>query len=193
MKWVTSCCAALSAVCAFAEPLLLPPLPDSPYADTEVATNIPFVTGRSDVREFGVEMFFTGTASNCVQIAFGRDADGDGDLAPEEMSLLLGWRAGSYFIEDVPGRLRMAEQADAVPGDARGLSLHVGLDRSLRPRTVAATNETGACFLSLSEAVPSFLYGTDWNMVKVTGRGVEAVDEAIAVECLYRFFRISIR
>ena len=52
---------------------VLPALPESAYDDTEVATNVPFNVARSDAREFGVSMAFTGTASNCVQIAFGRD------------------------------------------------------------------------------------------------------------------------
>ncbi len=54
---------------------VLPALPDAAYADTEVSTNIPFNVARNDAREFGIAMAFTGTASNCVQIAFGRDGD----------------------------------------------------------------------------------------------------------------------
>ena len=66
---------------------VLPALPDAAYADTEVTTNVPFNVARSDAREFGVSMAFTGTASNCVQIAFGRDADCDGELSPEETAM----------------------------------------------------------------------------------------------------------
>ena len=89
--------AAAAALCASAWGASLPPLPDSPWADTEISTNVAFNAVRSDAREFGVEMSFTGTASNCLQVAFGRDADGDGDLSPEETAMLLGWRAGSTW------------------------------------------------------------------------------------------------
>ena len=37
---------------------------------------------RNDVKAFGVSMELAGSVSNSVQIAFGRDADGDGNLAP---------------------------------------------------------------------------------------------------------------
>ena len=190
--------AAAAALCASAwgAAAPLPPLPDSPWADTEISTNVAFNAERSDAREFGVEMSFTGTASNCLQVAFGRDADGDGDLSPEETAMLLGWRAGSYFIEDAVGCVRYAEEA-AVTGtalpDARLLSFRVALDGAFRPRAVAATNEAGACFPALAGSAPAWLYGADWNLMKLTRRGVDAVGETVSVECLYRFFRISIR
>ena len=170
----------------------LPQLPDPTFADTEVSTNVPFNAVRSDALEFGVEMSFTGTASNCLQVAFGRDSDGDGDLAPEETALLLGWRAGAYFIEDAATGERASEPAVAG-GDARLLDFRVALDRSFRPRAAAATNKTGACLVQALAEVPGWLYGADWNLMKLTRRGVDAVDETIRVECRYRFFRISIR
>ena len=185
----------LFAVCALAaqgRAAALPRLPEPVHADTEASTNIPFNAVRSDALEFGVSMEFSGTASNCVQIAFGRDADCDGDLAPEETALLLGWRAGAYFIEDVSSGERASEPA-AAGVDARLLDFRVALDRSFRPRTAAATNETGACFVQTLAGPPEWLYGTGWNMMKVTRRGVDAVDETVQVECRYRFFYISIR
>ena len=187
---------ALLSACALAaqgRAAALPQLPEPACVDTEVSTNVPFNAVRSDALEFGVSMEFAGTGSNCVQVAFGRDADGDGDLAPEETALLLGWRAGAYFIEGAAEHVRISEAAEAAPGDARSLSLHVGLDRSFRPRTAAATNETGACLVQALVKVSGWLYGADWNLMKLTRRGVDAVDETVAVECRYRFFRISIR
>ena len=170
----------------------LPPLPEPVHADTEVTTNFPFNAVRSDALAFGVSMEFAGTASNCVQVAFGRDADCDGDLAPEETRLLLGWRAGAYFIEDAASGERVSEPA-ASGGASRRLDLHVTLDRAFRPRAAAATNETGACLAQVLADAPAWLYGTDWNLMKVTRRGVDAIGETVRVECRYRFFRISIR
>ena len=83
------------SILAFAAALTVPQMPVSPYADTEVSTNVAFNAVRSDARHFGVSMDFSGTASNCVQIAFGHDADGDGNLEAEEIRLSLGWRSGS--------------------------------------------------------------------------------------------------
>ena len=193
MKWITICCIGLNICNAGAEPTPLPQLPEPTHADSEVSTNLPFNTARSDAREFGVSIAFTGTASNCVQVAFGHDADGDGDLSACEARLSVGWRAGSYFIEDVLNRHRLTETANAASGEARSFSLHVGLGRSSRPISFAATNESGRCFFSLSDTPPGWLYSEDWNLLKVTRRGVEATGETIAVDCLYKFFNIRMR
>ena len=45
----------------------------------------------------------------------------------------------------------------------------------------------------LAASAPSWLYGADWDLLRVTRRGVDAAGEAVGVECLYQFFRISIR
>ena len=76
----------------------LPVLSDPVYADTEVSTNVAFNPVRSDARQFGISMDFSGTPSNCVQIAFGRDADSDGDLSADETRLVLGWRGAIMGI-----------------------------------------------------------------------------------------------
>ena len=99
MRVVAIAC-VLVVVAVRGETVSVPALPESAHADTEVTTNIPFNATRSDARGFGVSLDFTGTASNCVQVAFGHDGDGDGVLSPGETGLVLGWRAGWYFIED---------------------------------------------------------------------------------------------
>ena len=171
----------------------LPGLPKSEFADTEVSTNVAFNATRSDARNFGVSMAFMGTESNCVQIAFGRDADYDGDLSAEETRLLLGWRGGLYFIEDATGQNRLVESAvDAVFTDRRFV-LNAKLNAHSVPVHVSVSNECGACFAALSENPPAWLYGTDWNLMKVTRRGVDATSENIEVECRYKFFYITIR
>ena len=40
------------AMLAFATAVPVPPMPVSPYADTEVSTNVAFNSVRSDVKEF---------------------------------------------------------------------------------------------------------------------------------------------
>jgi hypothetical protein len=168
-------------------------LPESGFADTEVSTNVAFNVERSDARSFGVSMAFSGTESNCVQIAFGRDADHDGNLSAEETRLLLGWRGGSYFIEDAIGQNRLVEPAvGAVPTERRFV-LNAKLNAHSVPVEVSVSNECGACFSALSASVPSWLYSKDWNLMKVTRRGVDTASESIDVECRYKFFRIVIR
>lgn len=170
----------------------VPVLPESEFADTEVSTNVAFNATRSDARSFGVSMAFSGTVSNCVQVAFGHDDNGDGDLSAVETRFAIGWRGGVYFIEDVPGRLWFEEVADAER-TARQLVLDISLNKNYAPKHVAVSNECGACFSALSASVPSWLYSKDWNLMKVTRRGVDAASERIDVECRYKFFRIVIR
>lgn len=183
---------SLFAVTSSALSHQLPLMPETTRLDTEVSTNVAFNAYRNDAKSFGVSMAFTGTASNCVQVAFGRDADGDGDLSTVETGFVLGWRGGAYFIEGVAGRNRVSEIADATH-TARQLVLGVELNRDCAPKHITVSNECGACFTALSADVPSWLYSTDWNLMKVTRRGVEATSECIEVECRYKFFRIVIR
>jgi hypothetical protein len=170
----------------------VPVLPESEFADTEVSTNVAFNATRSDARSFGVSMAFSGTESNCVQVAFGRDADGDGNLAAVETGFVLGWRGGAYFIEDAESQNRMIEIADTTH-TARKLVLDVKLNSDCVPKHVTLLNENGVCFTALSGNVPSWIFNRNWNLMKVTRRGVDVVSESIDVECKYKFFRIVIR
>ena len=166
-------------------------LPPSPYPDTEVWTNVPFGSARSDVKSFEVLMRLAGSASNCVQVAFGRDVDGDGDLAPEETGLVLGWRAGDWFVENVPGCRRLRERAVGdVP--VRVLGLRVLMDNAYVPRAASVTNEAGACFAELSTA-PAWLFSPDWNLLKATRRGPVPADEWFQADVRPRSFALVFR
>ena len=98
---------------------------ESLFLDTEVSTNVAFNVGRSDAKIFEVKMELSGSVSNCVQVAFGRDADEDGDLAPDEADFVLGWRGGRYFVEDVVGECRRFAEASELAGPARFLHMAV--------------------------------------------------------------------
>lgn len=60
------------------------PQPVSPYADKEVSTNIQFSASSEHAREIEMRFALVGCMSNCVQVAFGKDADGDGVLGADE-------------------------------------------------------------------------------------------------------------
>lgn len=170
--------------------VVVAPLSAAEYADTEVATNVAFNVGRSDTKIFEVRMEFSGTVSNNVQIAFGRDLDSDGDLAPEESDLVLGWRRGRYFVEDV-SESRRAFAASAETADGRFLTMRVATDEAFRPKTVSFRTESGACFDEVG--VPDYLFSTNWNLAKVTRRGVDATAEWCRIDNAYRRFVIQFR
>ena len=168
-------------------------LPPSPYADTEVSSNVVFNATRGDAKFFDVRLELTGTVSNNVQIAFGRDADGDGDLALEETGLVLAWRGGRYCVENVPESERIVEVSASESDASRFLHMRVMTDRDLEPRAASFTNEAGPCFADLSDSAPDWLYRPDWNLLKVTRRGVDSASEWCRVECEYRKFVIRIK
>ncbi len=87
--------AVLLAVCfpAYALPPVRPALPSVAHADTEVVTNVPFAAWQEHVGKFTFTLACNATASNNVQVAFGKDADGDGELSLAESELIAGWPA----------------------------------------------------------------------------------------------------
>jgi hypothetical protein len=167
-------------------------LPAGEYADTEVSTNVAFRASRRGVKSLDVRIEYTGSESNCVEVAFGRDADGNGDLSAEEMRLLLGWRGGRRFVEDVASDDRVYEDAEPASG-RRFLALSVTTDGDLVPRTAAFTCESGPCFTSLAADVPRFLCDSSWNLVKVVRRGTSAADEWCEVENSGPRFELRVR
>ena len=186
--------AALLSLSALSAPAFtVPELPPSAFADSEVSTNVAFNVRRSDVRTFDVRIELASSVSNCVQVAFGRDADGDGDLSPEETGLVLAWRGGRYCVENVPEGARIAETPASAGAAARFLHMRVATDGNFRPRTASFANEAGPCFAGLSAAVPDWLCRPDWNLLRVTRRGAASAAERCEVSCDYESFVIRVR
>ena len=184
--------AALPCV-AMAERIAVPAMATPEFADTEVCTNVAF--SASDDASSGIELWFAldGCVSNNVQVAFGRDSDGDGVLGVDEAETLYGWRNGRYFIESMTEGVRI-EEADlsGEPSCAFVMSLRLSKGRGLQHFT--ATNVLGAAILTnVSASAQSWLYQPDWNMMRVTRRGPGVPAEWFACDILPQFFYLSIR
>ena len=82
---------------ASAKTFTIPPLPVSPQADTEISTNIVFNNHRSDVKELELKFVLECSSSNCIQVAFGNDANADGVLSRRETVSIYGWRKWPLF------------------------------------------------------------------------------------------------
>ena len=93
--------AVMMPFAAFARTIVVPAQPVSPYADTEVYTNVVIQTGRTDVRDVKIRLQLDGTPTNNFEIAFGCDANTNGVLDVWEIETVYGWRAGRYFVENV--------------------------------------------------------------------------------------------
>jgi len=182
----------ISAAVLAASRIEVSALPASEYADTEVSTNVAFRASRRGVKSLDVRIEYTGSESNCVEVAFGCDADGSGDLSAEEMRLLLGWRGGRRFVEGVAADERIYEDAEPASG-RRFLALSVRTDGNIAPRTAKFTCESGPCFASLAAHPPRFLCDSSWNLVKVVRRGASAADEWCAVENSGPKFELRVR
>ena len=156
---------------AFARTIVVPPQPVSPYADTEVSTNIQFSASSEHAREIEMRFALDGCMSNCVQVAFGKDADGDGVLGADEAETLYGWRNGRYFAESVADGLRV-EEPDPGSAASRVLTVNLLLKKGEGLSGFAATNGVGVVvFTNLSATAQGWLYKPDWNMMRVTRRG----------------------
>ena len=184
---------AVLAGSAFARMVVVPPQPVSPYADTEVSTNISFSVSSEHAREIEMRFALDGCMSNCVQVAFGKDVDGDGVLGVDEAETLYGWRNGRYFAESVTEGLRV-EEADSGNVDSRVFAINLRLKKGEGLRHFTATNDMGvAIFTNLNATAQNWLYKPDWNMMRVTRRGPGVPAEWFSCDLSSHFFYIKLR
>ena len=171
----------------------VPPMAMPEFADTEVTTNIPVNVVRSDVRGLDMSVELCATPSNNVQVAFGRDADDDGVLAPEETDLVLGWDCGRWFAEEVATGMRtFAEDETPTAGD-RFLRWRAELEGAGGVLRLAVTNTSGAAFAELSLARPEWACRSSWNLMRLTRRGTDMTAERFDVSFRYNVLHLIFR
>ena len=173
----------------------VPTLPPSEYADTEVSTNVSLVAAVTcaagdNVRFFDVELSLEATPTNNVEIVFGRDVDGDGDLSRLERDFVLGWDSGSWFWCDRRGNVesRMVD-ADTVTA-RRTLRWRVTLDADHLPRRVTATEGRRTL---CNRAATASMFSSGWDTARIVARGHVAHDESINVKTDRNAMRIILR
>src|SRR5574344_1904062 len=148
-----------------AERLDVPLLPESPFDDTEISTNIAFSAGDAAVRTFSLSLALDASPSNTVQLAFGTDADSDGILSWQETDFLLGWRCGGWFFRDQVAGVESFVAREAGP---RTLDWALTLGSDQVPRTLSAKEGS----LDLGFAASRGMFSPSWNRVRVTLRGL---------------------
>ena len=74
-------------------------LPPIEHIDCEVSTNIVLATS-PDMSEMEFPLSLSSTPSNVVEVAFGTDADLDGDISRKETELIVGCECGVWQIVD---------------------------------------------------------------------------------------------
>ena len=190
---VVAAIAILLPLSVIAKTIDVPPLPVSPYADTEVSTNVVFNTSRSDVKKFELNFQLECSSSNCIQVAFGRDADSDGMLSFTETDVVYGWRNGRYFVEDVKGACRYEENISPLVMEAHNFSISIQTTKEYQPKAFSAMAGSTSVFMSLTETVPAWLYRPEWNLMRITRRGLGLPSQWVSYDVKYAQLYITVR
>ena len=150
-------------------------LPPSQYADTETSTNVPFTMGANGRRTFRFALSFAGTPSNNVEVALGVDANSDGMLSAGETELVVGWDCGRWFLWDFATGTR--HWSETCGGGTHRIDWTAALDATNAATRIAAVFDGTRPFAALTAALPPWLHNPTWNILRLTGRGTDDLDE----------------
>lgn len=178
---------------AVARRIIVPTQPVSPFADTEVSTNVVIHESRTDVRDVQIHFHLEGTPTNNLEVAFGCDANANGVLDVSEIETVYGWRGGRYFIENVRAweRFETPAAASALCGV---IDIQLYNDKHFVPRRFAATCGGEPAFATLSTTPPpAWLFRNKWNMVRVVRRGSGMPSEWVRCDVKHDSFAIKVR
>lgn len=186
-------CAIAAFIGALAHPINVPTQPVSPYADTEVFTNIVIHPSRTDVCDVKLHLQLDGTAYNDLEVGFGCDVNTNSVLDVEEIEAVYGWRGGCYFIENVRTWERF--ETEATDNVQRGVfDVHMALDSKSMLTSFTATCGGDAAFADFStKHPPSWLYRNNWKLLRVVRRGAAVPSEWIQCEVGHNFLLIKLR
>ncbi len=172
--------AAFASLLASAAPLSSLPAPA--FADSEVSVCHSLDLAQPGVRGLDVALSFAGTPSNNVEIAFGHDVDGDGELAFDETGIRFGWDCGRRFVE----RVRTGERfEEAASGNADGTVRTLRWDCAVRRRALrglCVSDGADRVFPSLAATPPDWVYDPNWDTMRLTARGIYAPTARFDVE-----------
>lgn len=172
--YVPMALAVLIVVSAWGRAVVPAALPPAVHADTETVTNVPFATALDVAGRLSFGLVCRATPSNNVEVAFGRDSDGNGMLDVGEEDCLVGWDCGAWFVREGADGEALTVVPDQSPtGDVRTLSwrLRVGADGT--PSRLDARTDGATVFGTLADAPPAWLHSPSWDVVRLTGRGID--------------------
>ena len=184
---------AIFPLAVFAKAIVVPSLPVSRYVDAEVSTNIAFNTSRTDVKTFELNFQLECSSSNCIQVALGRDIDSDGILSFAETDVVYGWRNGRCFVEDVKGASRYEEKVSSLEKESQNFSISIQTTKEYQPKAFSAMVGSTSVFMSLTETVPAWLYCPEWNLMRITRRGVGMPLQWVSYDVKYAQLYITVR
>ena len=119
---------------AFAANFDLPTPPPSPFPDTESSVNVAVTNWPGLGRRIQLILSAHATPSNCVQMSFGQDTNADGDLAPEEVQIVLGVDCGEPFV-----RWEVVVGSRSPTIDVTDSTVGLGLEPTTNPTPTPST------------------------------------------------------
>lgn len=169
-------------------------LPSPQFIDTEVSATHRLAQPAFGLRGLDFRLDFNGTPSNNVEVAFGRDLDANGNLAPHETDVIVGWECGRYFIERFRTGERIEETNVGTNDVARSLAWHYDVWKGGKVlKAFTASNEVCVSFASVSTNTPAWLYDRNWNLMQLTARGVDVQGERFEVDVRSSGFLIHLK
>ena len=192
MRSLLTILVAAAGMQASAWTVSVPTMPVSPFADTEVSTNIPI--NKADISYSDLNFRFDGTPTNNLELAFGTDVNTNGVLEAEEVGARFGWRAGCYFIEN-PLTGEVLDGDVLNPTQSFSIDMHLEVRYSSQQvRKVEVSGVNAAEFDALATNVPpAWIWRREWNMMRATRRGTEPPSDWIEYSASHRGFAIRLR
>ena len=192
MRIKSAAVAAFACLSLGAFGAVAPQLPPSAYLDTEVSTNLVLNQNLVSVAGLNLRLEFAGTSSNNVEVVIGTDADGDGELSFDEGAVRMGWDCGRYFVERVSTGDHYEDAGVGTNDLSRVLDWRCALKRH-RIQALEISSEAGAAFLSVTTNVPGWVHDENWNLMRLTARGVDIPNERFVYEVTQRGHLLILR
>lgn len=148
------------------------------HADREVSQDAAVAGCGGQTRIVNVELAFTATPSNNVQIAFGPDLNGDGRLSFGEVRMTLGWDCGRWFIAsgDQVQQFTYAPEGAATGSVYRTLKMPMRLNDAGVPLSLTFTDSNSPFTFGGLTDVPAWVRPREWGTLRLTARGWDARD-----------------
>lgn len=156
---IIGCLAAAGA--AEARQLKPARLAPSPFADTEVSTNVTCNLNLPSLKMYRLALGLVATPSNEVEVVIGADADCDGRLSFDEHRVVLACDGGEWIAFGLGG---VIEPVIGGPDTNGVVWAYIEVD------------------IRRHKSNPAWLYSDTWNLMKVTRRGVDDPLELVQLE-----------
>ena len=155
-------------------------LPPVVHVDTEVTTNVVISSWQRGSAKFAFSLSCIATPSNNVEVAFGEDVNTNGVLEPEETDLVVGWNRGAWFVQNGTDGERLSVVSTSEE-DVKTFAWSYRLTSAPVPTRLEVATDGGAAFPALSEESPEWLHRREWNLMRLTGRGLHNSGETFTV------------